>query len=430
MDMKYVCVLSSNNFLDGVLLLNENLKALKSKYNLLCLINETITQESINFLDYFNIEHKLINKIDYKSVADDFVWKNTFDKLNIFSLTEYKKIVYLDSDMLILENLDHLFNENHLTMADNTPFKESCKNSCLMVIEPNIEDYKGLLNTMKKFDSRHTINVGDQNIINDYYGDKMHTLDESYNVMRSVTRHKRLYYDELTNNYVYKHMVTLCKRYTDKPKVIHYIYRPKPFLINIPFEDEYYNLYKRYLDDVRIKKNKYLIDNTKILVIVVLLNQNKNFNNLINKLNKIHNNIDIKVLSQSYLDSYILSNNINKNQIIHHKRDLLNIIDNYKYVSLLNSDMMIIDRLYDLCLNKCINYNLDICQYTGDQTNFGSSYLYYEKSEIINNSLITDTLFDKVLSSKLFMKYENIDTMIKHSKRVGIIGNTCYKINK
>ena len=35
----YVCVLSTDNYLDGVLVLNENLQRIKSNYPLLCIIN-------------------------------------------------------------------------------------------------------------------------------------------------------------------------------------------------------------------------------------------------------------------------------------------------------------------------------------------------------------------------------------------------------
>ena len=65
--MKYVCVLSSNEYIDGVLVLNQNLKALKSKYELLCLINENITEENIQYLEYFNIEYKKVKAIKYET---------------------------------------------------------------------------------------------------------------------------------------------------------------------------------------------------------------------------------------------------------------------------------------------------------------------------------------------------------------------------
>ncbi len=84
---KYVCVLSTDSYLDGVLVLNENLKSVNSKYELLCVVNENISPESLAYLEYFNIEYKVMNHIDYNCEKDNFYWKYTFDKLNIFQLT-------------------------------------------------------------------------------------------------------------------------------------------------------------------------------------------------------------------------------------------------------------------------------------------------------------------------------------------------------
>ena len=164
--MKYVCVLSSDNYLNGVLILNENLKAVNSKYGLLCLINESISEETKSYLEYFGIEYKLMNKIEYKCESETFVWKNTFDKLNIFSLIEYKKLIYLDSDMLILDNLDHLFKEKHITMTSNLPYQKENNNSSIMVVVPNMEDYNNLLKTLAIYDRANYNSLGDQDIIN------------------------------------------------------------------------------------------------------------------------------------------------------------------------------------------------------------------------------------------------------------------------
>ena len=84
--MSYVCVLSTDNYLEGVLVLNGNLKHLNSKYNLLCLINEKISEETRDILDYFKINYKVLKSIEYDhSKNENEYWKYTFDKLNIFS---------------------------------------------------------------------------------------------------------------------------------------------------------------------------------------------------------------------------------------------------------------------------------------------------------------------------------------------------------
>ena len=51
-----------------------------------------------------------------------------FDKLRVWSLTEYDKVLYLDADTLITQNLDHLFLKNELT-APYTPRNCRCEYS-------------------------------------------------------------------------------------------------------------------------------------------------------------------------------------------------------------------------------------------------------------------------------------------------------------
>ena len=295
--MKYVCVLSTNDYIDGVLVLNQNLKALKSKYPLLCLINETISAENIKYLEYFNIEYKLVDNIKYETDYHVFNWKNTFDKLNVFALTEYEKIVYLDSDLLILENIDDLFNLKHLTMASDKPYHEDTYNSGIMVIEPNIKDYNKLIKKTKELDKKNVKNLGDQNIINICFK-KINVLDDNYNHMRSITKEKSLYYDLFSNSFIFKHNVKISNRISDNPKIIHYFGLPKPFMTKEPFEDEYYLTYKKYLDEVHLKKNKCILDNTKINIIIDSINYKLDINKCIKNItSQTHQNYEILLLT-------------------------------------------------------------------------------------------------------------------------------------
>lgn len=77
---KYVCTLSTDNYLEGVLVLNENLKALKSKYPLLCLINE-------NKIITNNIHDKIFKKeilLKYNNIE---IIKNKSNKIGILKAT-------------------------------------------------------------------------------------------------------------------------------------------------------------------------------------------------------------------------------------------------------------------------------------------------------------------------------------------------------
>lgn len=58
------------------------------------------------------INHTRINAVQLRSAAKTkgrFQWSCTFDKLWAARLTTYEKIIFLDSDVMILKNMDHLF---------------------------------------------------------------------------------------------------------------------------------------------------------------------------------------------------------------------------------------------------------------------------------------------------------------------------------
>ncbi len=248
---KYVCVLSTNDYLDGVLVLNENLKHLKSKYPLLCIINENISKETRDILNKFNIEFNEM-KANIPSYYDDsFRWKFTFDKLNIFSLTEYKKIVYLDIDFLILENIDKLFDIEKFSMvSDLNPNNYFC--SALMVIKPNMDDYNNLINLFKEKIEKEENGIGDQDIINEYF-DNINEIPIEYNFIKGIEQSLIDVYDPIKNMVVQNYV---CKDYywSENPIIIHYFGNTKPFMIDREFDDKYCYLYFYYLMMVRKKK--------------------------------------------------------------------------------------------------------------------------------------------------------------------------------
>ena len=102
MDKKYsyITVLTTENYLIGVLALKECLNRLNSKYRLAVLINNNITEKTINILKSFDIDVIKIDKIEIpeqikmQNAGTNYNrWSNTFDKLRMFSLTQFDKIV-------------------------------------------------------------------------------------------------------------------------------------------------------------------------------------------------------------------------------------------------------------------------------------------------------------------------------------------------
>ena len=442
---KYVCVLSTNNYLDGVLLLNENLKSLDSKYELLCIVNEEITEETLSYLKFFNIEYKIMNKIDYKCEDKRFTWKYTFDKLNIFNLTEYEKIVYIDTDMLITENIDHLFDYPAFTAASNEPFIKdelSKFNSGVLVVEPDIEDYNNLIYIAKLFDKNELNNIGDQDVLN-FYFKRANILPKEYNVMRHVDGGQlKKYYDILIQRYIDKYPIEMYDTYVDKPKIIHYISHPKPFNVTKPYDDEYYYLYKEYLDRIRIKKHIYQTTKSKITTFIMYLNKNNNIENcLLSLKNQTYQNIEIVLITynkyKKELETILKKNKINNYIIITQNIDIKEIVNTITkemdYANIITPDMEFYSKTYETAITRSIDFDLEWLQFR--RPNIYSlpyfQYIYEEKDFIYykTKDIITNDFTDKIFKKEFFIKYASIDEIINNSKRVGIIGFNCYKKN-
>ncbi len=71
-----------------------------------------------------------------------------YAKLHLWNITDYQKIIYVDSDMMALKNLDSLFHEypEFSAAPDLHPGKF---NSGIFVLEPNRTTYERMLNTYR-----------------------------------------------------------------------------------------------------------------------------------------------------------------------------------------------------------------------------------------------------------------------------------------
>lgn len=222
---RYITMLSTDDYLPGVLVLDFCLKIVQSKYPLVVAINESISKETIeilkkNDIDYINIESVPKPKIENQYGLYAY-WLNTFDKIALFNLIQYEKLVYVDSDMLVLKNIDELFDKPKMSAVRAGQLKNPDwrgLNSGLVVIEPNKADYKGLVDTIVNYNGDKEI--GDQDIMAMYFDkwadqNELH-LPEEYNIFYCYAEE---YLKEPFN----------LKR--ENYKIIHFIGKKKPWHI-------------------------------------------------------------------------------------------------------------------------------------------------------------------------------------------------------
>ena len=67
-----------------------------------------------------------------------------FFKLKIWTLTQYRKCVFIDSDNLVLQNIDELFERDEMSAAPDIGWPD-CFNSGVFVFVPSLDTYQELV---------------------------------------------------------------------------------------------------------------------------------------------------------------------------------------------------------------------------------------------------------------------------------------------
>lgn len=232
----FVTLLSNERYFEGVVMLHRSLKAVGSENPLYCMLSASVAGTLERRLNEAGVPCIRLQK----SVVADGInadgrefphWSHTFDKLQMWGLTQFEKIVFIDSDMLIRSNIDSLF--------DRPPFTAVCAgcsypanghwyglNSGLLVVEPNKEIgvalYAMVPKVIEEFVSKG-MPVGDQDVINRYLSDwylrKDLHLDEGYNMFADYL------------SYYIRHKGYSWTGRNGKPiHIVHFIGRQKPWM--------------------------------------------------------------------------------------------------------------------------------------------------------------------------------------------------------
>lgn len=191
MQYTYITLLSTDNYLDGVLVLNESLKRVNSKHKLVVLVTSQVSNSVESTLNRWGIPtiRKETNIFPNKDiqVQNENVgykyWNNTFDCLLVFDLIDFDKIVFLDSDMMVIENIDELFEKPHMSAVKDPG--TDVLNSGTFVAVPEAGLLDKILDVLPLVE-KEKYYFGDQTVLQYYYDDwpnkkELH-LDEKYNM--------------------------------------------------------------------------------------------------------------------------------------------------------------------------------------------------------------------------------------------------------
>ncbi|XP_023930920.1 uncharacterized protein LOC106161647 [Lingula anatina] len=139
----------------------------------------------------------------------------TFTKFHVWRLTQFKKCVFMDSDTMVLQNIDELFEREEFSAAPD-PGWPDCFNSGVFVLQPSLQTYQNLLAfamTVGSFDG------GDQGLLNLYFKDWAYT---------DIQKHLPFIYNVVSQAF-YSYLPAL-KQFGANIKVVHFIGPVKPWM--------------------------------------------------------------------------------------------------------------------------------------------------------------------------------------------------------
>ncbi|XP_010420611.1 PREDICTED: inositol phosphorylceramide glucuronosyltransferase 1 [Camelina sativa] len=161
----YVTLLYGDEFLLGVRVLGKSIRDTGSDKDMVALVSDGVSDYSKKLLkaDGWKVE-KISLLANPNQVHPTRFW-GVYTKLKIFNMTDYKKVVYLDADTIVVKNIEDLFKCSKF--CANLKHSERL-NSGVMVVEPSEALFNDMMRKVKTLSS---YTGGDQGFLNSYYPD-------------------------------------------------------------------------------------------------------------------------------------------------------------------------------------------------------------------------------------------------------------------
>lgn len=203
MNRAIMTCMSTDNYIYGVLGLNEKIQKY-SHENLYVLCTQDIYSRFASIFKKVGIRPIIADDIPLPKEyinemheSDREYWTNTFIKLNLFNFEQYDKILYVDSDMLVLGDLTPLFEYKGLSAVDDGDFMITGDfrgiNSGILVIEPNHRIYQKLIASIPDAIKEKGI-IGDQDVLQYVFKGFKESKEKHLSIRYNANAYKLDYY--------------------------------------------------------------------------------------------------------------------------------------------------------------------------------------------------------------------------------------------
>lgn len=187
----YVTILhSSEDYVCGAIILAQSIIRSNSTKDLVLLADDSISMKSLKGLKAAGWKIKNIKRIRSPYAEPEAYNEWNYSKLRIWQLTQYDKLIFVDSDFIILRNTDEFFAYPQLSASGNSRF---LFNSGFMLIEPSKCTFQKL---MKERFRVASYNGGDQGFLNEMFV-WWHRLPTKLNFLKDFNSYPNFMHDEV-----------------------------------------------------------------------------------------------------------------------------------------------------------------------------------------------------------------------------------------
>ncbi|XP_069167302.1 glycogenin-1 isoform X2 [Procambarus clarkii] len=213
MSQAYVTLATNDGYAIGALVLAHSLRSNATTKELCIMISPTVSSPIRSLLESVFDKVVTVDVLDSEDSAHLSLLKRpelgvTFTKLHCWTLTNYSKCVFLDADMLCVQNPDDLFSHPELTAVCDIGWPD-CFNSGMFVFVPSLDTYGKLL---QHAETQGSFDGGDQGLLNTAFPN-WHRVSFVYNMVASAT-------------YTY---LPAYKQYGANAKLVHFLGALKPW---------------------------------------------------------------------------------------------------------------------------------------------------------------------------------------------------------
>ncbi|GJX17512.1 UDP-glucuronate:xylan alpha-glucuronosyltransferase 2 isoform X1, partial [Tanacetum coccineum] len=160
----YATVLhSSETYVCGAIMLAQSLLKAGTNRDLILLIDTSISVEKRDALAAAGWIIRIIERIRNPRAEKYSYNEYNYSKFRLWQLTDYDKIIFIDSDIIVLRNLDLIFSFPQMSAVGND---NSIFNSGIMVIEPSNCTF---MHFMQQTNEIVSYNGGDQGFLNEIF---------------------------------------------------------------------------------------------------------------------------------------------------------------------------------------------------------------------------------------------------------------------